>query len=305
MKKMTWLLVAPASTLMLVACGGDETGGEAGTEDANTNEEVQENESLSIEEVLQRTEDAMNDVNSFRTEMDMTYDVEADGEDGNESMQVGLNTMIDAIADPLAFEMSTTISASELGVDIGMDQYFVDGNFYMQSPLGGEWMSMDISDEMEMEEELQVDEQEQLQMLRDMMDQIEMTEEDNTYVISMEGNNEDVQELIYWYMDMGGQNEMALPQEELEMMMENMEIENMSYSLVIDQETFRQQSVVMNVDMMMEEDGESMSFTMDIDGTYSMYNEIDSIDIPDEVIENSVDLGEEFGDFNIDETDDM
>ncbi|WP_369682442.1 DUF6612 family protein [Alkalihalobacillus sp. LMS6] len=302
---MTWLLVAPASTLMLVACGGDETGGEAGTEDANTNEEVQENESLSIEEVLQRTEDAMNDVNSFRTEMDMTYDVEADGEDGNESMQVGLNTMIDAIADPLAFEMSTTISASELGVDIGMDQYFVDGNFYMQSPLGGEWMSMDISDEMEMEEELQVDEQEQLQMLRDMMDQIEMTEEDNTYVISMEGNNEDVQELIYWYMDMGGQNEMALPQEELEMMMENMEIENMSYSLVIDQETFRQQSVVMNVDMMMEEDGESMSFTMDIDGTYSMYNEIDSIDIPDEVIENSVDLGEEFGDFNIDETDDM
>ncbi|MFB4212073.1 DUF6612 family protein [Shouchella sp. JSM 1781072] len=302
---MTWLLVAPASTLMLVACGGDETGGEAGTEDANTNEEVQENESLSIEEVLQRTEDAMNDVNSFRTEMDMTYDVEADGEDGNESMQVGLNTMIDAIADPLAFEMSTTISASELGVDIGMDQYFVDGNFYMQSPLGGEWMSMDISDEMEMEEELQVDEQEQLQMLRDMMDQIEMTEEDNTYVISMEGNNEEVQELIYWYMDMGGQNEMALPQEELEMMMENMEIENMSYSLVIDQETFRQQSVVMNVDMMMEEDGESMSFTMDIDGTYSMYNEIDSIDIPDEVIENSVDLGEEFGDFNIDETDDM
>ncbi|MFS0786075.1 DUF6612 family protein [Shouchella sp. 1P09AA] len=302
---MTWLLVAPASTLMLVACGGDETGGEAGTEDANTNEEIQENEPLSVEEVLQQTEDAMNDVDSFRTEMGMTYDVEADGEEGNESMQFGLNTMIDAIADPLAFEMSTTISASELGVDIGMDQYFVDGNFYMQSPLGGDWLRMDISDEMEMEEELQVDEQEQLQMLRDMMDQIEMTEEDNTYVISMEGNNGDAQELIYWYMDMGGQNEMALPQEDFEMMMENMEIENMSYRLVIDEETFHQQSVTMNVDMMMEEDGESMNFTMDIDGTYSMYNEIDSIDIPDDVIENSVDIGEEFGDFDIDESDDM
>ncbi|AIC93846.1 DUF6612 family protein [Shouchella lehensis] len=78
----------------------------------------------------------------------------------------------------------------------------------------------------------------------------------------------------------------------------------MTYSLVVDKDTFYQQSVAMSVDMLMEEEGETANFTMDVAGTYSMYNEIESIDIPDEVIENSVDIEEMFGGLEFDETED-
>ncbi|KQL55803.1 hypothetical protein AN965_16050 [Alkalicoccobacillus plakortidis] len=305
MKKMTWLIVAPASTLMLVACGSDETGGEENSSTGtNSNEAVQQGESLSVEEVLTNTEEAMNNVDSFRTEMSMTYDIRMSAEEADETMEFAVDSIMDAISEPLSFKMNTMMTASELGMDVSTDQYFEDGIFYMQNPLGEGWLMMDISDEMELEDELQVDSQEQINMLKDMMTHIEMSEEEDSYVISMEGDNEDFQQFIHWFMEMGGQNEAAIPQEELDTMFENMEVENMTYSLVVDKDTFYQQSVAMSVDMLMEEEGETANFTMDVAGTYSMYNEIESIDIPDEVIENSVDIEEMFGGLEFDETED-
>ncbi|GAF12186.1 hypothetical protein JCM19045_1352 [Bacillus sp. JCM 19045] len=145
------------------------------------------------------------------------------------------------------------MTASEMGMTIGMEQYIQDGIMYMQNPMGGEWLKMDMSDELAMTEDYKMDTQEQIDLLLDSSDQVTMTEDGDSYVLTLEGDEASYQELIQSFMEMG-QDDMMMSGQDMEMMMESLDIENMSYTLRINQDTFLQEAVTMAVDMMIEEE---------------------------------------------------
>lgn len=300
---MSWLLVAPASTLMLVACGSGDTSGDPVDENGDTSsagEPTEENEQLTVEDVLTNTTEAMAEINSYRTELSMAYETAFSDGETEEQMDFGFDIVADSIIDPVALHMDMAVTASEIGMTIGMEQYIQDGVMYMQNPMGGEWMKMDMSDELATAEEYQMDTQEQIDMLLDMSDQVTMTEEGDSYVLTLEGDEADYQELIQSFMEMG-QDDMMMSGQDMEMMMESLDIENMSYTLMINQETFLQEAVTMNVDMMIEEEGEMVTVNMNVDGTFSMYDEIDEIVVPQEAIDNAVDMEDSMGGLEMEE----
>ncbi|GAF19169.1 hypothetical protein JCM19046_3800 [Bacillus sp. JCM 19046] len=192
------------------------------------------------------------------------------------------------------------MTASEMGMTIGMEQYIQDGIMYMQNPMGGEWLKMDMSDELAMTEDYKMDTQEQIDLLLDSSDQVTMTEDGDSYVLTLEGDEASYQELIQSFMEMG-QDDMMMSGQDMEMMMESLDIENMSYTLRINQDTFLQEAVTMAVDMMIEEEGEMVTVSMNVDGTFSMYDEIDEIDVPQEAIDNAVNIEDSMGGFEMEE----
>ncbi|WP_367617772.1 DUF6612 family protein [Shouchella xiaoxiensis] len=300
---MSWLAVAPASALMLVACGSGETNGDAddANGDSSTGEEATEtSEQLTVEEVLTNTTEAMSDINSYRTELAMAYNMAFTDGESEEQMDFAFDVTADSITEPLALYMDLSMTASEMGMTIGMEQYIQDGIMYMQNPMGGEWLKMDMSDELAMAEDYQMDTQEQIDLLLDSSDQVTMTEDGDSYVLTLEGDEASYQELIQSFMEMG-QDDMMMSGQDMEMMMESLDIENMSYTLTINQDTFLQEAVTMTVDMMIEEEGEMVTVSMNVDGTFSMYDEIDEIDVPQEAIDNAVNIEESMGGFEMEE----
>ncbi|WP_054707355.1 DUF6612 family protein [Bacillus sp. JCM 19041] len=288
MKKMTGFMLIPFTTLMLVACGSDNN-----TEDANTDAETgagEQEEAITAADVLAKTTEAMEEVNSLQMDLTMDYIIDADGE----QMEMGLAIQADAIQEPLALSMNTTVSSPEMGMDFLTSQYIVDGIFYMQNPLGTEWFMIDMSDDLSAAEEMQLDTQEQLAMMQDLSEHITLKEDDDFYVLHVEGANEELNELVLSFMEMG-QEDMGLSKEELAETMELFELENMTYTIYVNKETFYQKKMEMSYDVIMEEEGTTINMTGNAEGTYSSFNEIEEIEIPQEALDNAIDASD-FGD---------
>ncbi|GIN12461.1 hypothetical protein J26TS2_23280 [Shouchella clausii] len=285
--KMKWFLLVPFSTLALAACGSDNTSGNGGQEAEAETEPAAETEELTAEDVLVKTSEAMEALDSFRMEMSMDYGMEYEGQ----AFEMSIGMTADMIQEPLSAYLSTTISDSETGMDFTTDQYMVDDIFYMQNPLGPEWMKYDMSEDPAFATEMEIDTQEQLDVLKSVAEHIALEEEEGAYVLKVDGSDEEMNALVESFMEMGQDD--VLPTEE-DMALEGFGLKNVTYTIYVNKETYLQEKMVMDFEMAFDDESESDSFSMSgtAEATYSKFNEFDEIDIPQEVVDNAVDGAE-------------
>ena len=77
--------------------------------------------------------------------------------------------------------------------------------------------------------------------------------------------------------------------------MENMEVKSLEYEIFIDKETFYTNAFNMNMDMTMKVEGEEMHIDQKVKADISKINEIEKIEIPQEILDNAVDINEAMG----------
>ena len=77
--------------------------------------------------------------------------------------------------------------------------------------------------------------------------------------------------------------------------MENMEVKSLEYEIFIDKKTFYTNAFNMKMDMTMEVEGEEMHIDQKVKADISKINEIDTIKIPQEILDNAVDINESMG----------
>jgi hypothetical protein len=284
--KMKWFLLVPFSTLALAACGSDNTSGDGGQEAEAETEPAAETEELTAEDVLVKTSEAMEALDSFRMEMSMDYGMEYDGQ----PMEMSIGMTADMIQEPLSAYLSTTMSDSETGMDFTTDQYMVDDVFYMQNPLGPEWMKYDMSEDPAFAAEMEIDTQEQLDVLKSVAEHIALEEEEGAYVLKVDGSDKEMNSLVESFMEMGQED--ALPTEEDMAAMEGFELKNVTYTIYVNKETYLQEKMVMDFEMAFDDESGSFSMSGTAEATYSKFNEFDEIDIPQEVLDNAVDGAE-------------
>ena len=71
--------------------------------------------------------------------------------------------------------------------------------------------------------------------------------------------------------------------------------EIMEYEIFIDKKTFYTNAFNMNMDMTMKVEGEEMQIDQKVNAEISKINEIEKIKVPQEVIDNAVDINETMG----------
>ena len=74
--------------------------------------------------------------------------------------------------------------------------------------------------------------------------------------------------------------------------LENLEVKSLEYEIFIDKKTFYTNAFNMKMDMKMKVEGEEMHIDQQVKADISKINEIKTIKIPQEVIDNAIDINE-------------
>ena len=78
-----------------------------------------------------------------------------------------------------------------------------------------------------------------------------------------------------------------------------MEVKSLEYEIFIDKKTFYTNAFNMKMDMTMKVEGEEMHIDQKVKADISKINEIKTIKVPQEVIDNAIDINEYNGSVNV------
>ncbi len=310
MKSLKMMLVGILAVMLLTACGNSSNGtsgnaegnaeaeetmneettnADTGVEEVDASEETEEQEEMTAEEVLQKSTEAMAGLSSYSMEMISDQEISMSGED---TIKMVTTTTTDMSLNPMAMYQVTSIEDAD-GMMEGMENesYFSEDGFFIFDSMAGQWFKMpeEFTAQLNAMSEMQTNPAEQLKMLKDYTDEITMTEEEGHYVLNFEGSGEQFNEMAGMIGGMMGDDMGEMMQEMLSMMTVN----QLSYLVHIDKESFYQTKVLLNMDMEMDVDGEKVSSIQVMDSTLTNFDEVGEITVPQEVIDSAQEISQE------------
>ncbi|MBB6450844.1 LPXTG-motif cell wall-anchored protein [Geomicrobium halophilum] len=240
-------------------------------------------EELSASEILQQSNEAMLELESYASETTMEQTMPDPLTDG-ESISITTHSEDEITLDPFAMHQVVTTSTPEEG-EVTIESYWTEEGFFTEDPEEG-WLKMpeDLSagfDEM-MEAAMASDHVAQAEALGE-----DMSVEDtgDEYVLTYEGDGEkllqETEELLG--SDMNGEDSSMF----LEEFMDQVSFNDLSYEMTIDKDTYYMTGLVMDTDMDIDMDGESMNTTQSLEMSVYNFNGIEGISVPDHVVDEA------------------
>lgn len=281
MKKWSTLLAVATLTLGLAAC--NETAAPANEKD------VTEKSELTLQEVYDKSMAASEELKSVKAKIDMKQKMQLPGQDVN----LDINSLMDMdyIIDPLQIHQTGTTSMKSTDENMGnqemkMESYITKDAFYTYEGESGQWMKFP----QEMMNQLmsttdQSNPSNQLKQIEGYLEDFTFEQDNDNYILTLEASGEKFTELVKEQVDEALQNMVGA--EEIEM---DMIINSVNYLIHIDKETFQTNKVDMVLDMDMTIDGETMNMKQDMKSDFSNFNQVEEIVIPQEVIDNAVEI---------------
>ncbi|MGD6858167.1 DUF6612 family protein [Bacillus infantis] len=292
LKKILSLAASLILLFMLAACNQTAAPVSEGnnTEENGTaaeNGEIAENESdLTLEEVLNKTTEASENLNSFSVDMTMDQMISAGQEE--ENMNISSDIQMDVVTEPMAFYQKTAMSQDQSGETYETESYFTEEGMFMYDPAGETWMKFpkEMSDQLIQMSGQQTNPAEELKKLQEFTDDFTFEQDDNHFILKLKASGEKFTELMKETMADTLPPEMAADEE----VFNNMKIENVEYTILVDKETFYPSALNMDMTMEMAVEGQTVSLNQKIEGKYSDYNEVKEITIPQEVLDTAVEM---------------
>ncbi|OIJ14729.1 hypothetical protein BKP35_05810 [Anaerobacillus arseniciselenatis] len=258
-KQLKVLLAAVAMLFVLAACNSESA--------SNLTE---------AEDVLKQSLEAMEELNSYSMKMESEQTMNMNGE---EEITMFMTIDADMMVDPMAFYQNLSMES-----DIPMmgafetEMYLVDDTIYVFEPMMDEWMElpMEMAEELGGLAEMQLSPDQQLAMLRNFVDDIEMTENNNEYILKLAGEGTDFMEIAQVFGGVGTEGF-----DEMLEMFSQLDLNFVEYEIFIDKETLYQTKLNMTMDMTMGMDGETVRTVQLMNATITGYNEIEEIVLPE------------------------
>ena len=278
MRKWTVLLSIATLTLGLAACNETAT--------PVTDKEVTETSKLTLQEVYDKSMKVSEELKSVKGTVDMkqTMNIPSEG------MSVDINSVLDMeyIIEPMQMHQKGTITMMGIGEggesqETEMETYITEDGMYIYEGTTAQWMKFpqDMVDIMT-DSTQQTDPSTQLQPLQEYLDKVEFEQDDENYILTLEGSGDEFTSLVQDQVDEALQ---SLPTEENV----NLEftINSVDYLVHIDKESFQTNNLDMVIDMDMTMDGETINMKMDVKTVFSKFNEIEEIVVPQDIIDSA------------------
>lgn len=281
----------------LAACGGEETEQVDATEEeteAETEEEAAE-EQQTPEDIYEQAMEAAEGMESAEIVLDMTQTIEIPAE--SVSMDMTTTTEAEMTMDPLTMYQNGTVTLEADGTteESEMELYLTEDELYMYDGMSQTWMKMDSSTiPMDQINSQQQDPSAQLELMEQFVDEMELEENDEQYILKITGDGEELQaftqEVMAEYMD---QELMASMGEEGNNVMDNMAINSVYYEVFVDKETYDMTAFNMDMDMSMDAEEQQMNIVQSVTSEYTGMNTVEPIEVPQEVQDEAIDVMEE------------
>ncbi len=285
MKKWSILLAVTTLSFGLVACNDIAT--------PTPGTKTEQSSNLTLQDVFKKSMEQSESIQSLSANIDMTQLIEVPSQEI--SMETTSKMNMDMVIEPLSLYQKGTTSmtmpgmpSSELTDDMKMESYLTEQGFYMFDSMSNIWTKLpsDMYEQIMSMSQKQADPAKQLKDLESFKDDFTFEQTDSSYVLKLADSGDKFNELI--------QNQLAdtMPDmmiEEQELLKE-MNIEKVNYEIFIDKETFNITALNMIMDMTMVVEGEEMKLAQNLKSTYSKYNEVEKIVIPQEIIDNAQEM---------------
>lgn len=281
MKKIFKVLAVGTLALTLAACNSSATP----TKDTTNKSK------LTLEQVYDKAVERQADIQSASAKMDMTQ-VSKVGS-GEEAMEFSIDSKMemDIIVDPLAMHLSGSMTMPDMmnegeeTMDMPIEMYMKkDAGLFMKDSTTDSWLKLpnENFDAILDQTAASADAKEQLEQLKKFIKDFTFEQTDDEYVLTLNAKGDKFKELIDSEINKSIQ-EMGLEENP----MDQLSIEKINYVLHIDKETFDTNKMDMNFDLKMAVEGDELLMNTKSVVTYTEFNHLKTIDIPQSIIDNA------------------
>lgn len=243
-------------------------------------------EGKKIEEVITKSSEVSENLESFavKTESEQTIHLESGENNGLPPGGIPITSTIDAIhqVEPEAFYQTVET------MDQVTEQYYTDKGLYMTSPTQDGWVKApeNVLDQIQAMSSNSQTPAEQLQHFEKYVENFHLEKEKDNYILTFQSNVESAQQLVEDAV------QETLPADEIpEELLNNLEVNELKYRMVINKDTYYPQTFSMDMDFnIKEENGESMQLQQSLYSEFSRFNEIEEITIPQDILDEAKEI---------------
>lgn len=287
------VLVACADSSSTDSTETDDTGDvetSEGAEDVE-NEESDAASEITLEEVYEKAIERQNEINSMSADIVMDQNIVLDESGETFEMKSNSNLQSDFTIDPVASYMHGTVTAfdpmSEQEIELETEMYMLEDAFYMYDSEGDQWLVLPLE---EMEAVLgqsaqQIDATEQLELLESIISEFSLEEEGDEYILKLDAAEDKFTEFVI--EEMKALQSVGITEAE-EDIVNLINYDKVSYVLKINKDTYDMTAMDLVLNMTLEEGDESLVMNTDTKITFSNFDGIDAIEVPQEVVDEAV-----------------
>ncbi|MGE7693088.1 DUF6612 family protein [Lysinibacillus sp. NPDC094177] len=281
MNKFFKVLSVGALALTLAACNSSAT----------PTKDTTKTSKLTLEQVYDKAVKRQEDIKSASAKAEVTQEAKMGSGDKAEKFTSDTKMDVDVVTDPVGMHFSMTTTSPDM-LDEGDKNNEVSVEMYMNKDQGifvkdettDKWLKLpsDDFDSLLKETSSAANAKEQLEQLKKFAGDFKFEQTDDAYVLTLDAKGDKFKELI--------DSEMKKSLKDLNLQenpLDNLTINKMDYVLYIDKETFDTNKIDVNMDLKIKVENEEFSSKMKTVVTYTDFNNLKTIDIPKEIIDNA------------------
>lgn len=288
MKKWLKGLGVGVLALGLAACGSAAEP----KKDAETGKEVElENKSeMTAQEVYSKAMEVSAEQKSMHAVMDIDQKISIPSQELEMDSKIKMD--MDAIVEPLAMHQKMKMDMGDLG-KMDMELYMTDSGFFMNDPESGQWIKMpkDMYDEMMAQMGGETDPTLDMKMFNEFKDDFKFEQTDDEYILTLSASGDKFSGLMKELMGSALPADMEMTEEDADLL-NNMDVKSLEVVMYIDKETYYTNAFDLDMEMTMKVEEEEMHIVQKMKSVISKINEIDEIVVPQEILDEAVDLEE-------------
>ncbi|WP_019119509.1 DUF6612 family protein [Brevibacillus massiliensis] len=278
MKKFTLTLLGAILALGLTACGDK---GAAGT---NTNQqgETQTEKAITVDELLAKSAEASQKLNSFAMEANINQNITMAQGDQKQEQKIDIAMKADMNKEPFGMYQEMKMSMPGQG-EQDIKQYITKVAIYTQ--VEGKWVKLpdEMNGSMIQALEESAKPEKQLEQFKSIAKDMKVSEDGDKYVMTGDLSGDGLKDLAKSLMSQAGSGE----DQQALAMIEKMNIKNIKVTYAVNKDSFLPVQSDIDMVMEMEEGGQKISMDIAMKSSFSKYNEVGEIKVPQEVVDSA------------------
>ena len=271
-------------TAVLVAACGDT---------ATVKENTTATSDLTLEEVFEKTLERQQELKSTKADMSISQDMEMTMGEESFTMSTVSDMTMETVVKPMQLYAEGTTamvdneSGEEMKMPIKMYMTEEDGFYLYEESMGG-WFKMpgENYEEILNQAGMQNDSTEQLKQLQQFISDFTFEQTDKEFTLTLNAQGDKFMSFLLEQMN----GSLGEGPEDITTALEGTNVESAKYVLTIDKETFDLTNMVLDIVMTMEVEGITTKVDQSSTINYYDFNSIESIVIPQEVIDTAQEM---------------
>lgn len=258
--------------------------------DTGKKEEINNNSKMTAQEVYEKSMDVSKEQKSMHATMDIDQLIKVPSQELEIDSKITMD--MDMVMEPLSMYQKMNMDMGEQG-KMDMEMYMTEAGFYMSNPELEGWIKLpnDMYEVMVGQMAGGANPSLDMKMFKEFAEDFKFEQTDDEYILTLSASGDKFSELFKKVAADNMPAGLEVDEQQAEVL-ENLEVKSLEYEIFIDKKTFYTNAFNMKMDMTMKVEGEEMHIDQKVKADISKINEIKTIKVPQEVIDNAIDIND-------------